>query len=219
MARRDNGKRISPVGRSDRACGAGMPDLPCNLCVGSGLPERDLQQRTPHLLLKRRAGRGEWQIELPALPCEVLAQLPRGLDEDRMTAILRRDLQANTPGSIVLPEDRREAIVAPDQHQPADGRVHQFINVALVHFRIRYGHCARSSDAGDSASFQSTMQRAAACRWPFSDAGISGLRCPNLASAWGHSERIVSRWTRTAADSTPLSARAIRDSTGCSSSG
>ena len=55
MAGRHDRDGIPAVRRTDRARGAGTPDLPRDLPVGSRLAERDRQQRVPHLALKRRA--------------------------------------------------------------------------------------------------------------------------------------------------------------------
>ena len=61
MAGRNDRHRISAVRGAYSADRGRIPDLPCDLSVGSGLAERDRQQGLPHLALKGRSGKIQLQ--------------------------------------------------------------------------------------------------------------------------------------------------------------
>ncbi len=84
VARHDDGERISAICPADRPNRRRLPHRARLLAVRHGRPERDRSQHGPSGQLKRSAGRFERQIKIPALPCEVFAQLLLGCIE--MTA-------------------------------------------------------------------------------------------------------------------------------------
>src|SRR5205823_9464785 len=116
---------------TDRARGAGTPDLPRDLCVGTRLSERDRQQRGPHLALEGRSREVQLQGEPFPPPREILPELALGLDEHGMALLFRLDVQPDAIGAIVLPQDRGETFVSRDQRQSADWRLHSFVDVTL----------------------------------------------------------------------------------------
>ena len=122
VAWHDDGERVPPVGEADRPDGSRTADGLRDVPVRAGLSVRDFQQGLPHRLLERRALRVQVQVEVRPLPLEVLAELafdrakrrgrllPFGLWSERALPALEGD----------VPE---AVIVAPGEHELADGRV------------------------------------------------------------------------------------------------
>ena len=71
VTRNDDRDRIGSVGETDGAHRFGIADAPRELSVAGGLAVRDIAQRAPHLLLKRRALRRERNIKRAELAGEV----------------------------------------------------------------------------------------------------------------------------------------------------
>jgi hypothetical protein len=132
MARRHNGHGISAVCRTDGANGARIPDLFRNLTVRSRLSKRDRQQGVPHPALKGRPGDIQRQRELFPPSGKVLLELPLGLDEHRMVAVLGPDVQPHAMRPIVFPQDRGKAVVGRHQREPADGRRYVFVGHCML---------------------------------------------------------------------------------------
>jgi hypothetical protein len=76
VAGHDDADRVASVGQADRPGGAGASDPLGELAVGPCFAVRDLPQSGPHDALKRGADEIERQVELGALPTEILIQLP-----------------------------------------------------------------------------------------------------------------------------------------------
>src|SRR5690606_24279782 len=81
---------------------------------------RDRRDPLPHRLAERRPGRPERQLELEALPGEVLGELPSGAIDDGA----RRGAERG-PGQAPAPDDRHrgERVVVAEELDGADGGV------------------------------------------------------------------------------------------------
>src|SRR5579883_704912 len=111
MARRDDRDRVLAVGSTHRAHRARAADLAGDLRVGAGLAERDGEQRLPDFLLELGAEKIEFQIEGLATTGEIFAELPFGLNQDRMVCILITDQEPNQKPVVIRPEDRRQPVL------------------------------------------------------------------------------------------------------------
>lgn len=83
VTRHDDRDRIFAVRRSDRPARGRLTDRVRDLCVAADLPERDVEQRLPHLALELGALTVERQIERGAVTREVFGELGRGANEHR----------------------------------------------------------------------------------------------------------------------------------------
>src|ERR1700730_2620448 len=140
MARRNDRDGISAVCVTYGAHGIGIPNLPRDLSVGSGLSERNRQQCGPHLALKGRPDKIQLYIERFPLSSKVFLQLALGLDEHRMSVVLCLDVQPHTTWAVVLPQDPSEAFVSSNQLESPDGRVHHPAHITLLCSVINLGH-------------------------------------------------------------------------------
>ena len=91
MARHDDADRIVTVGQADGTRCVGGAQLGGDLSVRTGLAIGDRQQRGPHPALERRPDQVQLQVELGALPAEVLLELLDGVGERVLSVALVED--------------------------------------------------------------------------------------------------------------------------------
>ena len=77
MTRQDDGDRIAAIGEPDRARSAGIAEISRQLAIAPSLAVRNLAQRRPDSLLKRRTMKLERQVKLATCGREIFAQLLR----------------------------------------------------------------------------------------------------------------------------------------------
>ena len=105
-----------------------MADLARNVAVAAGLAVGDGQESLPDPDLKGRAGEGERDIEILALPLEILGQLPLGRTKQAVVRIFGENAKANSTRVVVLSQDGGQAGVVPHQLERADRRADPFEN-------------------------------------------------------------------------------------------
>ena len=122
MARHHDRDRIAAVGRSDRARLPQVAQLLREIAVRARLAVRDREQRVPNRLLERSAREVEVERKRAALAREVFVELSARSHEDRRRCVLPHLAEHHARRIVVLPQNRREPVIASDEHERADGR-------------------------------------------------------------------------------------------------
>ncbi len=148
VARNDDRQRIRTVGKPDRPRTSDDSHVPRELPVRPGLAVGDGAQPFPDRELKRRARRGELQLEAPSLPGEILGKLrPHAREGCRVGNPVHGHLAWRGPALEV--HDTQPLGIARQQQRP-----HRALDLAPVHERLTRHRCmvARQAHQGCSAA-------------------------------------------------------------------
>src|SRR4051794_11674503 len=112
----DDGDRVAAIGGADRARGPGALDALGELAVADRLAVGDRAQRLPDLLLERRAGERQVDVEVAPVAGEVLGELGADPGEGVVVA-----LPAGGGRAVHVEQLERGAV--PGEEELADGAV------------------------------------------------------------------------------------------------
>ncbi len=122
MAGRHNRYRVLAIRGSHCPNCARIADLLGYLAIAARFSERDGQQRRPHLLLKFRSGKIQFQLEAIARAGKVFLQLLSGAYQNRVVRGFVHRAKPNPVRFVVFPEDGRQSCVFRYQLQFANRR-------------------------------------------------------------------------------------------------
>jgi hypothetical protein len=121
VAGRDDRDRILAVCRPYCPERRRPPELTRDLAIAASLAERDCEQRLPDALLKLGPLEIEGHSERAQRSREIRAKLSLGLEQDWVFRILGERAKPDAPRVIILPQDRRKALLAGTSFRPPTG--------------------------------------------------------------------------------------------------
>jgi len=173
VTRSNNGNGVSAIGSANRAHRRRAADLLGDLPVGASLAIRYGQQRIPNTALEFRPCEIELHGKRLALAGEILGELTLRLQQHRVGFVLHDIVQADSPGTIVLPEDSGQTNVARDQFEWTYGRLDHFAEVPChVELSIQFqwarmltifGQCAGHFRTAKSADLHVRKRLSSTC--------------------------------------------------------